>query len=263
MSRLESDNLPRYSTVEESNIEAKAIKLVAMPLHMRQEAVSDFDREFRITDIRDRDSRQDVHLQSSELAEFITNANLLLKEKEYKLAEEFYQSVLKLDAQNELALRGAAECANALGDMERAVEILKGLTAKNKSAANCKLLADQLYEMNYNHDAIEAYLNALSFGQFDGEELFTIYKNLGNIFLKTGDAEAAEEYYNKAYTLQPDSDTLLVNFGSLALYRGAYETALARFREAVSLNDRNDKAWAGLGMIHREYGDAELAWANL
>jgi hypothetical protein len=26
---------------------------------------------------------------------------------------------------------------------------------------------------------------------------------------------------------------------------------------------KNDKAWVGLAMIHRQFGDLELAWANV
>ena len=35
------------------------------------------------------------------------------------------------------------------------------------------------------------------------------------------------------------------------------------FRRAVELNDSNDKAWVGLGLIHREFSDVELSWANI
>lgn len=125
-----------------------------------------------------------------------------------------------------------------------------------------KLLGDQLYDMNCNEDAMAAYLRALTYEHIEIKEHFEILKNCGNILLRLGDTNAAEEYYNKAYTIFPDSDVLLVNFGSLALFRGEYDKALERFREAVGINDKNDKAWVGLAMIHREYGDSELAWAN-
>ena len=56
-----------------------------------------------------------------------------------------------------------------------------------------------------------------------------------------------KKYYNKAYTLDPDSDVLLVNFGSLALFAVGNSTRHSRvFREAVTINDQNDKGWVGL-----------------
>jgi Tfp pilus assembly protein PilF len=81
--------------------------------------------------------------------------------------------------------------------------------------------------------------------------------------VRQGDFEGAEDYYNKAYTLNPDSDTLLVNFGTLEVQRQDYDKSLYCFRQAVEVNKRNDKAWVGLAMVHAQFGDQELAWANL
>ncbi len=38
---------------------------------------------------------------------------------------------------------------------------------------------------------------------------------------------------------------------------------MARFRQAVEINPQSARAWLGLALIHRHYGDHDLAWANL
>jgi tetratricopeptide (TPR) repeat protein len=262
MSRLESELTKRFEIAKEEAPEHKG--LVAMPLNLRKQTIENFDREFRISDAKAADAHFESEKQKSpELAEYLTNAKLLERENEFELAKNLYQNVLRLDAKNELAIRGAADCASALNQHEEALEILFKLVTQFKTPHNYKLLGDQLYKMQYNEDALDAYFRALKLSMADGEQLFEIYKNMGNIFLRIGDTAAAEEYYNKAYTIHPDSDVLLVNYGSLAVYKGDFEKALVRFREAVNVNDLNDKAWVGLAMIHREYGDNELAWANV
>jgi tetratricopeptide (TPR) repeat protein len=198
-----------------------------------------------------------------EILQTLANAQLLINEKEYQLAKNLYRSILRLDPTHELAIRGIAECASRLHQHPEAIQILKQLIERHETAGNLKSLADQYYTLEYLEDARHFYQRAITAGLLDPIELFDVYKNLGNVQLKLGDIISAEENYNKAYTIQPDSDALLVNFGSLSIYRGEYDKALARFREAVRLNDRNDKAWVGLAMIHREYGDCELAWANV
>jgi tetratricopeptide (TPR) repeat protein len=262
MSRLESEiNKPRFEIAKEENVTQP---LTAVPLSLRRQTVEQFDREFVLSDAQERERAAVTERnRNPELAEYLANAQLLFRENEFALAQDIFQAVLKIESGNELAIRGAAECAGRLHQHEEAVQILKQLVSRHKNPQNYKLLGDELYHLEYNEDALHAYLLAARGGLVDGEELFSIFKNIGNIQLRLGDTNAAEEYYNKAYTIHPDSDLLLVNFGSLALYKGEYDKALARFREAVTINDKNDKAWVGLAMIHREYGDSELSWANL
>lgn len=123
--------------------------------------------------------------------------------------------------------------------------------------------AEALYARGHDSEALSLYLRVLSFLNSDSPIHFTIFKNIGNIFVRAGDFDSAEENYNKAYALKPDSDVLMVNYGTLEIQRGAFDKALTCFRRAVDLNPQNDKGWVGLALIHREYGDFDLCWANL
>jgi tetratricopeptide (TPR) repeat protein len=257
MAGPESELQRRYQPAPTEEVQRPA--LTAVPLALRKSAVEKFDREFRA----DQKARIESLGVADEVAQQLLNARTLLAKGECQLAHGIFRAVLKFDPANEMAVRGLAECAKAQFHHEEAVRVLRKLVETHKSSENFKLLGDQLYAMEYNADALEAYLRAQQARDLSPENEFEVYKNVGNILLRLGDADGAEEYYNKAYTLFPESDILRVNFGSLALYRGEYDKALERFRESVHLNDRNDKGWVGLAMIHREYGDAELSWANL
>ncbi len=115
-----------------------------------------------------------------------------------------------------------------------------------------------------NYDAAyEVYWQILQMNVYDSEILFESYKSLGNIFLHDNDFDEAEEFFNKARTIKPNSDTLLVNYGVLEIQRKNLESARDRFRSALDLNVHNDGAWVGLAIVHREFGDIDLAWGNL
>ncbi|OFZ17857.1 MAG: hypothetical protein A2Z20_05765 [Bdellovibrionales bacterium RBG_16_40_8] len=262
MPRLESEKITRFKIASDDEI--KPEKLRAMPLSLRKQMLEQFDQEFIIAKTESKNRLYDSSTAaSSDVVDFLANAQLLYNKKEFQLSQNLYKATLKIDPNNECAIRGMANCAKVLSRHEDAVKTMRRLVENYKTPENYKLLGDQLYEMNYNVDALEAYMYSLREPSFSEEVLFIIYKNIGNIYLRIADPDGAEEFYNKAYTINPDSDDLLVNFGSLAVYRGELDKALARFREAVNLNDKNDKAWVGLAMIHREYGDSELAWANI
>ncbi|MCB0749567.1 MAG: tetratricopeptide repeat protein, partial [Ignavibacteriae bacterium] len=128
---------------------------------------------------------------------------------------------------------------------------------------NVIALCDALQELGEYSEAKLKYEELLIKKSISEENLFNIYKQIGNLSVRDGDLEAAEEYYNKAFSIDSKSDTLLVNFGTLEMQRGDYEKALIRFREAIEINKSNAKAWIGLGMIHRKYGDHELSIANI
>ncbi|OQW50324.1 MAG: hypothetical protein A4S09_00585 [Proteobacteria bacterium SG_bin7] len=123
--------------------------------------------------------------------------------------------------------------------------------------------AKDYYDKGNLDAAYEVYWQILQMNVYDKNVLFEAYKNLGNIFLKEGDYEEAEELFNKARTLRPESDALFVNYGVLEVQRKNLGKARDHFRNALDLNCKNDSAWVGLALVHREFGDMDLAWANL
>ncbi|MEK7357959.1 MAG: tetratricopeptide repeat protein, partial [Bdellovibrionota bacterium] len=124
-------------------------------------------------------------------------------------------------------------------------------------------VAETLYLCERDDMALAAYREVMKKGVADPQQLFAIYKNVGNIHVRAGDYESAEEYYDKAYTIFPESDILLVNYGTLEIQRGSWDAAVERFRQAVAANAQNDRAWVGLAMVHRTMGDLELAKGNV
>lgn len=93
--------------------------------------------------------------------------------------------------------------------------------------------------------------------------LFDVYKNMGNIYLKCGDIDAAEEKYNLANAINSCDENLLVNYGVLAIQKGDYDQAKERFSQVLNSNKKSDLAWVGLALVHRAYSDHDLARACL
>ncbi len=92
---------------------------------------------------------------------------------------------------------------------------------------------------------------------------FDVYKNMGNIYLKCGDIEAAEEKYNQAYAINSMDESLAINYGVLYIQKGEYSAAKNRFSEVLERNLSSDLAWVGVGLVHRAHSDHELARACL
>ena len=153
---------------------------------------------------------------------------------------------------------------NQLGRTDEALRIFKSVIKIDSRFETLSALGLLEYRMDLIDDAFHHLQQAILVSA-DGqpEELFEVFKTLGNIFVRRADFELAEDNYNKAHRIHSSSDVLAVNFGTLAIQKQSWEAALEHFRRAIELNKKNDKAWVGLAIGHRMKGDFELAWGNL
>lgn len=193
----------------------------------------------------------------------LTNARILMSHGETPLALNLLREAANRESTNPAVLSTLAEALEGVSKFGEAVKVRAALAKLHPSFATAYGYAQALYRTGDDEAAQGQYYEALSMMEDESPELFEIHKNMGNIFVRRGDFEAAEESYNKAYCLKPGSDVLLVNLGTLEVQRGDLEKARHCFRRAVEANASNDKAWTGLAMVHNDFGDFDLAWGNL
>jgi tetratricopeptide (TPR) repeat protein len=256
---LELHNLQKSSDISTGPETQPAAETVQPMVYFdREEAIRDFDRETEISKAKATSESLD-----EKAALLVANARILMKHREFQSALNLLRSASNRQSKSPMILNLLAEC---LEKTQRLDEALKVRSVGVKILCNfdqVQKLATLYYKLGKDEEAMGSYFEALSLLTEESEDLFEIYKNIGNIMGRQGDFEGAEEYYNKAYTLNPGSDTLLVNFGTLEVQRQDYDKSLYCFRQAVEANPKNDKAWVGLAMVHAQFGDHALAWANL
>lgn len=200
---------------------------------------------------------------AAETGTLLTNARVLVAHGEKELALNLLREASNRDSKNPAVLLPLAETLESLGRDSEAIYARKALAKYEYNFENVFQHAQALYRLNRDEEAMSAYYEALSILTDGCPQLFDIHKNMGNIFVRRGDFEGAEESYHRAYSIRPHSDTLMVNLATLELQRGDQGRALACFRQAVDKNVTNEKAWTGLAMIHNDIGDHDLAWGNI
>ncbi len=191
------------------------------------------------------------------------NATVLVAAKEGRLAFNILRNVLMRNPEHAPALKMMGECLKAESRYEEALKCFKAYAKIARSTEAHAAVGEILYLVERDEAALATYRDVLKTVITDVNLLFEVYKNVGNIHTRAGDFEAAEEFYDKAYTLRPESDVLLVNYGTLEIQRGAWNEAVSRFRRAVEINPMSDRGWVGLAMVHQTMGDLELAKANI
>lgn len=124
-------------------------------------------------------------------------------------------------------------------------------------------LAKSLRMQERLREAEECYLESLDKIKTPCSLLFTIYKALGEIYLLQNDLSQAEEFYNKAGTIQPNCKSLVFSRAMIALKEKNYKQAESYFIKYLKSHLSSEKAWLGIAISRKALGDAELAWACL
>jgi tetratricopeptide (TPR) repeat protein len=192
----------------------------------------------------------------------LQNARVLITHKETHLALALLRQASNLQC-HKIILAELTQVLVNLNRWEESYAVVKQWYQMDVDFLSTYFLAQIEYQLGKDEQSLKNYFEALAFIEEARPELFEIFKNVGNLFVRRGDFESAEEFYNKAYALKTDSDILLVNYGILEMQRGDLNRARDRFRSAIQYNSFNDKAWVGLAMVHFDFGDEELGVANL
>jgi Flp pilus assembly protein TadD len=171
--------------------------------------------------------------------------------------------ILQVESNDSLIAMELARRLSALGRVEESVRILRNVVDIDYRFETLNALAQAEYQCELMEDAFEHLQQAVVVAPGEHPLLFESFKTLGNIFVRRGDFDSAEDSYNRAHRLNAQSDALYVNIGTLAVQKQDWESAVEKFREALRLNSSNDKAWVGLAIGHRMKGDSELAWGNI
>lgn len=227
------------------------------PVSQAEVAISEFESEEPERRGSDR---------SGTVRALMANASILMSNREHRLAIHILRNVLMRQPTHRDALMRMGICLRECGSFDEALKCFKALAKATHDLEARVLVAETYYLMERDDMALAAYREVLkSVLKEEGSyfDLFDVYKNIGNIHVRAGDFESAEEFYNKAYILNQNSDVLMVNYGTLEIQRENLSDAVERFRRAVEINNDNDRGWVGLAIVHRQMGDFELAWANV
>lgn len=146
----------------------------------------------------------------------------------------------------------------AEGDVERS-RIITAICRVRPSFVNHLRVAQNFYDQGEFESGRAELEAAFFFPTEDSELLFNAHKLFGNIALQRADFESAEEFYNKAFSLNPNSATLLVNLGTLEVQRLDWLQAQDRFETAIDVAGEKEKvvkakALVGLYLVSRDGG---------
>ncbi len=191
----------------------------------------------------------------------VESAELLSSKGEYELAQRLYAKQLEQKPQDTRSLFGIAFCLQERGEIQKALRVLEyvGEFLKLENVEILVWKSELLYKSNQFSEAHS--LVELAMRQASTEFLPRIYKIKGDLATQEKDFEAAFEYYAKAFSSGFQPTVIQSNLGVLCVRSGDLEAGIDYFREALMFDPKNDRAWTGIALIHKQKSDWELARA--
>lgn len=148
-------------------------------------------------------------------------------------------------------------------EWKQAEELFSSLLERRKKILDWLGLAKALVKQSCYNEAEECYLEAINQIKRPGSLLLMVYKSLAEIYLLKEDFLMAEEYYNKAGTLDPHCKRLLFHRAMMYLKEKNYKSAEKYFQTFLKDHFTHSRAWLGLALSRKALGDKELAFACL
>jgi len=161
------------------------------------------------------------------------------------------------------SLRGHFEKFRAGNELHLMIRALRKLAATEKNYEDLTLLSQLEYDEGNYTDCLKCIDLALEVRGRELKGLQLLYRLRGACLIQVGLLDQAEDSLYEALEHPGETDQVLVNMGTLDIQRKSWESATVSFREAITYNSKNDKAWVGLALCHRFRGDHELAFGNL
>lgn len=191
--------------------------------------------------------------------ELLENATVLLENREYLLARHLFSAVLKRNLKEPEALKGLGICLLRLGEPGAARKCFRALWDLFGAPPAAFFIAQCFTCEKEDLLALEWFRRLKVPALLNQADRFEYYRELGNCFSRLGDYTEAERAYQQALEIQPKSDAICVNLGSLEIQRDHLKLAIAYFERALNLNPQNTKAFGGLGIVAFQSQDFVLA----
>ncbi len=90
---------------------------------------------------------------------------------------------------------------------------------------------------------------------------YEINKELGECYLFMGDLDKAEEYYRKAVNHGGTQAAPYLGMATIAVQRNKLDEAMVLYNKAHSI-EQSDKTFTGIGLVHMELDEHELAYES-
>lgn len=201
-------------------------------------------------------ARKDLEILREELTNYYSYGP-------YKPKVEISRDIITIEIDTSTVISQKAEFDKIVkycesGKFKKAKPILKKLIRKNPTVSEYHRILGQIFsDEGDQEEAINCLIDAL---RWDSKNTFALTM-MGNIFAKyRNDIETAMTYYEQALVVKPDDHIAMNNIGANLMQSGRINEAEQYFEKAYSINSNYPNTLYALGMTKDMKGDFNAAF---
>jgi tetratricopeptide (TPR) repeat protein len=227
--------------------------------------------------LRKPDSARYAYRRALELDSTHAPAHVMLSELydqagELDSALHHVQAALRLEPENNNYRYEVGALQVRLGETERAIDPLKVVARERPFHYGAHYnLGMALQQLGREGEAeeyltkadslqrLQARLQRLEKAARSNPDNALAWARLGDALRRIDRTDKAQEAYNVALSIAPESIVLQNNVANLALMQGNYEQALNRYQAILQQDSANADVWLNVGVVHARMGNVEAA----
>jgi len=171
--------------------------------------------------------------------------------KQYEKAKYYYQKVMKLIPESAIASQQLAKNSIALGDYQRAIDILLAINASSEYQSTISFLLVQAYVKFGKMDKALSIAEKLVQKEPENKEFL---HHLGFIYQIVGNQVKAKQLFEKALQLDPLHTKSIISLAETLQATGELETSFKFLEQALVAQENNKELLNALGKNYANAG---------
>ena len=178
------------------------------------------------------------------------------KENNFKIAEELYKKILKIDPNHFKSLHLLGSLSAQVKDLNQAKKFLeKAIEIKNDYSETYYNLGNVLVDLEEIQKAINCFEKVIQINPNNADA----HNNLGNLLKKLGKIQDAESCYKKAIKINPNYANAYNNLATIFQKYKNFQEAISLYEKTIQLNPNFALPYNNLGLIFHELEEYQKA----
>lgn len=187
-------------------------------------------------------------------------AGTLIKLENYNESESLIVKILKINADDEIALLNYGIINEKKKLWGKCIEIYKKLVKLNgnKKATAHMSMGNVYCEMGRVKDALDSYNSSIETDTENAE----VYNNIGTVYYSLRKKTKAIDYYKVAINKNKNFKEAYTNIGIAYNDMGKVQEAIRYFNKSLQIDPQYAEAFFNLGVLYKNINQIELAITN-
>ncbi len=183
----------------------------------------------------------------------------LEKAQDHAHAKTIYQAILKSHDFSAAALFRLGRCYEAEKNVHEACNYYQQSLSYLPLLEAMSRLAAIHIQLGRDEKAADILERALHLKDLTHTTQYELHKSLGQCFFRLNKKSAAKASFEKALSVNPQSEAAATSMGAIYLQEGRNLDAKSFYEKALSINPLNTEALTGAGCAYLALGDKALA----